>query len=494
MDGGSLSDTQRTMVLPLLQETNIRGRPYVTVSSKGIKNNLSRYPNDGADFGPDTTLGATALGEYGSPYTETAGIQEAETYRKANSGVLRFINSGTPFTLDNQVIIPDSVGLEWSMSGSTIQPSSTFPSGKDIIATNYATNSTGKGLYFAYIHDFQLANPHSITVNSYFNLKGLEDSHGIFVHRVYAPETITGTYTLILDGNEDSILEEFRGFVSGSSSSTCPPISWLINAGAATALNSVLPTMVIDAVSFYWYNSVFVPSVNNSYSSNVQMSAGSGASYLSFRNCWFADGSVIDLNATTVHNIEFIGCQSYNVTEILKNGNVNNTLTINKWSVISGTGLTIASSTSTVKAWYVDIKEVDTNSSTNGITSNLTYFSPLVGDNAAFMGGTIWKLVVTPALTTNPPVSGTAYQNTNPYDIRLKIPVTYNPTATAAATLATGISSTSTVTTTTKVSIPAGLTAADGQILTYDMVVPAGWYFKPVATNATIGTVEVEAA
>ena len=78
------------------------------------------------------------------------------------------------------------------------------------------------------------------------------------------------------------------------------------------------------------------------------------------------------------------------------------------------------------------------------------------------------------------------------YAIRLKIPVTYNPTTSAAATLATGISTSSTVTTSTKVSIPAGVTT--GQILTYEIVVPHNWYFELVATNATIGTAEVEAA
>jgi hypothetical protein len=48
------------------------------------------------------------------------------------------------------------------------------------------------------------------------------------------------------------------------------------------------------------------------------------------------------------------------------------------------------------------------------------------------------------------------------------------------------------VTTSTKVSIPAGVTT--GQILTYDMVVPAGWYYELVVTNATIGTAEIQAA
>lgn len=100
----------------------------------------------------------------------------------------------------------------------------------------------------------------------------------------------------------------------------------------------------------------------------------------------------------------------------------------------------------------------------------------------------------TATISTNPPVSGTTYQNTNLNNIRLKIPITYNPTTTAAATLATGISPTSPPTTSTKVSIPAGLTAADGQILTYDIVIPAGWYYELVATNAVIGTAEVQTA
>ena len=80
MDSGSLSDTQRTMVLPLLQEKNIIGKPSILVSSKGIVNGLSNIPNDGADFGPDTTLGATAPGEYGAPYTQTTGLQETVNY------------------------------------------------------------------------------------------------------------------------------------------------------------------------------------------------------------------------------------------------------------------------------------------------------------------------------------------------------------------------------------------------------------------------------
>jgi hypothetical protein len=49
-------------------QKNVRGKPYITVSAKGISNGLSDIPNDGADFGPDT------------PGTQTSGIQEAINY------------------------------------------------------------------------------------------------------------------------------------------------------------------------------------------------------------------------------------------------------------------------------------------------------------------------------------------------------------------------------------------------------------------------------
>jgi hypothetical protein len=65
---------------PPVTESDIKGKPYVTVSAKGIANGLSDIPNDGADFGPDTTLNATDPSQIGSPYTYTSGIQEAINY------------------------------------------------------------------------------------------------------------------------------------------------------------------------------------------------------------------------------------------------------------------------------------------------------------------------------------------------------------------------------------------------------------------------------
>ena len=101
-------------------------------------------------------------------------------------------------------------------------------------------------------------------------------------------------------------------------------------------------------------------------------------------------------------------------------------------------------------------------------------------------------LAVTPSvatLATNPPVSGTAYQWAGPGTLQLSCPVTLNPTSSAAATAALNIGSTSALGTQIDYSSrPAGLTAADGEIVTLKAEVPAGWYYGLTVTNGTIGT------
>ena len=102
MSYGELSNTQETMVLPMLQMKNIRGKPYITVSAKGMINGLSNIPNDGADFGPDTTKGATAPGQYGGTYTQTTGLKEAINY-----GIATGTKSGTGiFVPEIKIISP----------------------------------------------------------------------------------------------------------------------------------------------------------------------------------------------------------------------------------------------------------------------------------------------------------------------------------------------------------------------------------------------------
>ena len=83
------------------------------------------------------------------------------------------------------------------------------------------------------------------------------------------------------------------------------------------------------------------------------------------------------------------------------------------------------------------------------------------------------------------PVSGTIVQNIGPFTKRLVVPVTYNPTAGAAATLAIALGPTAAPPTIDTNSIPA--TAVAGQIVSYTLSVPPGWYYSFTVVNATLG-------
>ena len=66
---------------------NITGKPYITVSSKGLANGLSEYFNNGADFGPDSLQADGSL-------TQTTGIQEAGNYLISNGGGKMVLKNG----------------------------------------------------------------------------------------------------------------------------------------------------------------------------------------------------------------------------------------------------------------------------------------------------------------------------------------------------------------------------------------------------------------
>jgi len=101
----------------------LKGAPYITVSAKGISNGQSTIINDGADFGPDTMFGATSKDQYGPPYTQTAGIQEAINYAVTNNRSILIKNGiyyiTAPFQvceantdIQAQIILPPTNGTQ----------------------------------------------------------------------------------------------------------------------------------------------------------------------------------------------------------------------------------------------------------------------------------------------------------------------------------------------------------------------------------------------
>ena len=121
--------------------STIQGKPYITVSAKGISNGLSDIPNDGADFGPDTMQNATSPNQYGPPYSNTNGIQEAVNYAYNNGIGKVILKAGVypwyPQPTSGTVYIPSGITLEGEGSDKTIiqVQSSTEPTNIPI-ATN----------------------------------------------------------------------------------------------------------------------------------------------------------------------------------------------------------------------------------------------------------------------------------------------------------------------------------------------------------------------
>lgn len=91
-------------------------------------------------------------------------------------------------------------------------------------------------------------------------------------------------------------------------------------------------------------------------------------------------------------------------------------------------------------------------------------------------------------VASNPAVaSGTVYQNTTNAYQTLYLPITYNPTSTAAATAAVALGTSSTPAVAFTNSEPAGLTT--GRVDTITLRVPPQWYWSVTLANATVGTV-----
>ena len=142
MTTDELSQMQLTTILPLIKKSNLKGLGIVTVSQKGRHTNTSIYNNDGADFGPDTLQGATALGQYGPPYSTSVGADEAVTYaNKYNLGiyyissqVFSFLKS--LYDILNGDIVKTKVTVGSSPYGVAITPDGTYA-----YVTNYGSNN-----------------------------------------------------------------------------------------------------------------------------------------------------------------------------------------------------------------------------------------------------------------------------------------------------------------------------------------------------------------
>ena len=482
----------------------------VNVTSKGIVNGLSVLPNDGkGGFGPDTTKGTTAPGQYGSPYTETSGIQEGVNY--VGTGInLPIVLSAGVFTISTSIVINyNGIRILGSGHGNGTSNNGvgtvlyTTTTGIDFIDLDeeddntdgweignmrlvFNTTSTGSGIntinpvsntnpfVHAYFHDLSVYNAttYAFQFTNFLNSR----FEGLYSYNCNGTLSIT-SYGDDQDNAGNSTFITIKD-VKSTSSATNPALN--IDGSASSNNGGGVQMTTFIRVELEMVDTVETVNINN-------------ANSLTFINCDIdQQTSTTPTSCMVLNNVyqtSFIN-QTFSLVSNLSTG-VSITDSENIFfdnPIVLGSGSKIGISPTNLAPHAIVIRgNFDQSTRANGGSISAS------GETAVkFEDFDYYNL--TPSISVNPPVSGTVYQNLNSYDIRLKIPVTYNPTSTAAATLATGISQTTTVTTTTKVSIPSGLTAADGEILTYDIVVPAGLFYEIVVTNATIGTVEVQAA
>ncbi len=134
------------------------------------------------------------------------------------------------------------------------------------------------------------------------------------------------------------------------------------------------------------------------------------------------------------------------------------------------------------------------------ITGGSIADNPLVGGNTQYNQLNIRQItgagsialfprnLPTPTISANPPVSGTVYQNTNPYTIEIDLPVYATTSGTAGyVTLAKG--TTSTPTAIANQFVNGSTSSTSTEILR--LIVPAGWYYSFTASGITFGTATV---
>lgn len=450
----------------------ITGRGEVTVSAKGIITGNSDIPNDGADFGPDTMLGATAPGQYGPSYTQTSGIQEAINY--AYQTPLRVILNGGIYIINSGILIPqygiNIGGQGWisdnngnsiaETTGTIITPSVTNT--EPLLAF---ANSTVPNVNLN-LHDIGfLSNQSAYNGNTLINLAQNEvGGTNIVLEKCwfngYSPGASPNSSIFNFNGNEDAYIKNCR-FEYISSNINIPygniNVSDCIFDASTTAITFEaqivnLTNTTLRIFTFY----------------------GSSLNHINFTNCYWnpSNGSPIQVNAlNTSAYITLTNC----LITAGETGNVQGVFGI-------ATGTTL----------YVKAKNTvfysGSGSTINQINTAGLYFD--FDDQCTFENGMPMpiKTLPTASISTNPPVSGAVYQNTLPFDIEIDLPVYATTAGTAGyVTIAKGASSTPTSIGNQFVNGSTSSTSTD----IIKLSVPAGWYYSFTASGITFETASV---
>jgi len=354
-----------------------------------MRNGLSDTPKDGADFGPDTLLGATEPGQYGPPYTQTSGIQEALNYA-AEIGAPVLLGPGT-FYVSNTIWLP-AIGNGLYLRGTSMHLTTiTQAPGYTGMIMAWANANTVNAMY--YLGHFRVEGSGNGGTLIYLGQQEI-NAMGMLEHIRIVHKNMVG---LNLNGNEGTIT---IGLDLDNSGTGALGISWFIPYGAAIDIGSYFGSGAgIQAQQFTFFGTVF----GADQLLNLGADIGQNAIY-NFIGAYWNNASFKPQiyvypasNSTNTIYTNFIGCMINPSNLPLGNPFFYNPTTTNV----------------TIYAKFIN-SLIQSNTSVNLFGSYITGYAefaeltqPLtnVNVNNAF--------VSTPAV----PASGTAQQNTYPFPV-----------------------------------------------------------------------------
>ena len=463
--------------------------PELVVSSKGVANGLSEEYNDGWDFGPDSYSPASTSA---IPYTQTCGIMEGYNYLPVATlylydsssnlytstgkiGTIKLL--GTLFNITEPVIFNTNDQINFIAEGGTdivipvngnisqkydktiissnsnkgcfvIQPSPNLPS--DIVGIGIINID---GINFQ--QTVQITNPvisgepYVVAIGSTSSAYNRLTIGAISVNDYTYQNGLLGIFTNDLEGGT---------FIS------------ILNGGGGTNTNAPLFNFTL--------NHLYIGQAQNPGSGN-SVSVPNGNSYIFYfditQDCYIGSLHLYASNYNgLIYSVQpnpiFIGYINFEVSSPTNPASpvihINGTVNVGALSVNGG---------------YMPYpSDFD----------NPEYFIIQTYNRTGYGAGAVplFKNDFTVTLPANPPVSGTVYQNTNPYDIEIDLPVYATTSATAGyVTVAKG-------TTDTPTAIGNQYVSGDTSDTSEQIIrlrVPAGWYYEFTASGVTFGTASV---
>ena len=498
--------------------TQLQGKPNIEVSSKGIVNGLSNIPNDGADFGPDTTLGATAPGQYGSPYTTTTGVQEGINYAPNST-----IHLAPGVFYISATIQASGVGTIIEGSGSGNIFGSDF-SDSTVTTSIYAANGFNQDILEMLGDNQKVCNmefygnsPNNTYDNTYHDgftaviAIGYRTFSGTPYHCIVDNVTIDVPlgFGVYIETNSDhavlwSLIQISQsGVAQGNSGGIYTDRVSSAGSNYHYGHNRILGNRIYnlasgiqlnDNNSFVFYNKVdLIGDSAISVGGNFQqvcynMITGPGQNGIS----WGSSGGNCIGNTILscgVSGSGYAGIVFGGGYGNFEDNRIDGSATYGTTTARSSYGINITSNPTggfTPKFKHNLLSGAYVSSPVNfasGVTPSL-----FILDTSNDMSNSTPAYTFTPTISANPPVSGTVYQNTNNFDIEIDLPVYATTAATAGyVTVAKGSSSTPTAIGNQYVS--GDTSATSEQIIR--LRVPANWYYEFTGSGVTFGTASV---